>query len=270
MFSFIRDVSAFLVLTSFLTIVMARYWWIVCLMFVVTGIRFAREFIGGESNDERKNMSTFEFKWLNWFEVTKLIAAISGIVAICVFQHTQAKNSEGWHALCSFLLVVNIGEAVVRECQSGVWFLPNAACGIVLLICLPDYNTHVSLSLNTELLEYPLSWSWILLYTTWNAAFTYGFNLSWSTRFQLVSAIVVSTLLFNAKPKTWLHLRTLGLTLNMILRASQVTYLYCPGASALTYAGGSSHNPVVYRPWGAFNLLCAVCFVMMYEFLVVE
>jgi hypothetical protein len=250
----VRDIFAFTALTVSLALLMAKVWWMVWFLLICVVCR-----LGSQSSKK----STFESRWLNWFEIAKLLGALAGIAAISAFQYSCPALSQSWHTLCSVLLVINIGEAVARDCQSGLMFLGNAFCGIVLLLKLPHFDPQIIGGQGSGLLEYPLSWSWIGMYTSWNACFTYGFNLSWSTRFQLSSAIFLAVLFFDGNSACWLHVRTLTLTLNMILRAVQFTYLFTPGASMMTFSGKASHNPSIYRVWGIANCLAAASILFL-------
>jgi hypothetical protein len=108
----------------------------------------------------------------------------------------------------------------------------------------------------TGVFLFNLSRPWVLMYNSWNAAFSYGFNYSWSTRFMLVTALLVSNVILQ-EPRSWLGARVLSLTLNMVFRATETTHMYKPGQSFLTQTKAHLHNPLIRSYWGFVNAVLA-------------
>ena len=247
-----RDALAFWAFTTPLTIVLAWYPyapWIGLLASVAM-----------MKNGKSKK---FEKQWLNWFEIAKAVGALAGVTAITAFQMQSFPYSTGWHNIFSTLLVVNILEAIIRDVQSGTGHLPNALAGFFLLLLIPDSHLFAEFrdtSSSVGLLFFPLKKKWIILYTSWNAAFSFGFNFSWSTRLMLITAILASVICGNQA--YWLHMRCISLTLNMLLRATRATYLYQPGCSFVTNRERAQHSVPVRAVWGGCNLaLCIQYFL---------
>ena len=247
-----RDALAFWTFTTPLTIVLAWYPyapWIGLLASVAM-----------MKNGKSKK---FEKQWLNWFEIAKAVGALAGVTAITAFQMQSFPYSTGWHNIFSTLLVVNILEAIIRDVQSGTGHLPNALAGFFLLLLIPDSHLFAEFrdtSSSVGLLFFPLKKKWIILYTSWNAAFSFGFNFSWSTRLMLITAILASVICGNQA--YWLHMRCISLTLNMLLRATRATYLYQPGCSFVTNRERAQHSVPVRAVWGGCNLaLCIQYFL---------
>ena len=109
--------------------------------------------------------------------------------------------------------------------------------------------------------QYPLNFYWILSYCVWNASFSYGFNFSTSTRVVLMSSIIVSFFIIRDL-NIWLACRCYSLSLNMILRAYQVSYLYTPGKSRVTaLASTKTHSCNVILLNASVNLVFLIGYV---------
>lgn len=204
---------------------------------------------------------TIESQWCNWFEVAKALSALAGALALTLIQLLGLYN-ELTHIILSTLLMINIFEAILSECYR--YGMPNALTGLVLLYITPvtsnakDIEHLAAVARDNQLAVFPLSVEYIILYTTWNAAFSYGGNWSWSTRLILLAPVI--TCLCYQTTYVWLCARCLSLMLNMILRASECTDFYKPGLTIVTHVPRSfRHNTVVYTVWGCLNLFLAAC-----------
>lgn len=205
-----------------------------------------------------------EARWRNWFEIAKLFGALVGIAAICVFQYRHEYSASS-HYVLSRILVFNICEAILSDLQKGWKHLPNAFAGCVLVARIsftaePGSAAfeHLATAAATRMLcVFPLEWNWILLYTTWNAAFSFGGNFSWSTRFMLLAPTL--TVLCMGVKGAWLSARCVSLMLNMILRATETTDFYTPGRTALTFEPQTFvHNNHVHLMWSCLNAILAL------------
>jgi len=202
--------------------------------------------------------------WVNWFEIAKLVGALLAICAVAYFQQL-AEYSLTSHIVLARLLAFNIAEAVLSDLQKGWTKWPNAVAGMILAFTIPDVGDLHEVGLLSDtassrhLCLFPLSWSWIVLYSTWNASFSYGGNFSWSTRFILFAPIMASLIL--GVPEAWLGARSVSLMLNMILRATETTDFYTPGRTVLTFVPETfRHNLATSFLCGCGNVTVAVLF----------
>jgi hypothetical protein len=198
----------------------------------------------------------FEKQWLNWFEISKLLAAVAGILIMNYIQWFEPDSLRSrW--IISWLLCVNMLEAVVRDLQSGILHVPNAFAGAGLLYLVSfEASAKIECSMTSAMMLFPLPLSWVLLYMSWNAAFSYGYNFSPSTRAMLVTPLLVSYVILRC-PSAWLGARVMSMTLNMMFRALRFTKLYQPGLSYLTPLH-YQHNWLLLLFWGLFNVILVV------------
>ena len=203
-----------------------------------------------------------ESQWCNWFEVAKAASALIGAAALNLFQVYGVYNDLS-HRILAILLCINIAEAVLSDALRSYHGIPNAVAGLVLLYITPlspppeDIERLNVVAGASKLALFPLSKSYILLYTTWNASFSYGGDWSWSTRLMLLAPIFTSIVYHTTW--VWLCARCLSLMLNMILRASETTRFYQPGVTIITQTPRTfSHNSTVCTIWGCLNLLLAM------------
>lgn len=202
-----------------------------------------------------KASSSFESQWLNWFEIAKLISALAGVVGILWVELFRSQDMNLFYF--GFLLAVNIGEAVLSEVQmNGLKGVANAIVGLSLIVMLP-WN-HLPLQHEMSKMMFPLSPAWILLYTLWNASFSYIQNYSHSTRVCLLVPIGVCLMMDGVG--YWLTARTFSLVLNMALRVTQYTRLFTPGQSFLTKAKDDPpHSTNLGSCMGLLNLGLLTC-----------
>jgi hypothetical protein len=203
--------------------------------------------------------SAVDPNWINWFEVTKLLGGIIGLVAITSFQ-LLCESSPRAHTVLAAILALNIAEAIVSEASRGAVYLPNTAVGVFLV-----WELWASEQLRTDAVDqlpvqacmvfFPLSAQYVLMYTLWNATFTYGFNFSWSTRLILISPLVACAALGNLH--LWLSARCVSLVLNMILRATETSDFYISGCTFIT-AERRAHNVKVYIAMSGASVSCAL------------
>lgn len=175
----------------------------------------------------RRLKTNWEPRWMNWFEITKLLGALAAIAAVTLMQGFGFYN----HRTITTLLVVNIILAVVSALHKhGIRGAPNAVCGLAVAFSLP-WSEQIS-GQASGIFRFPSSPAWILSYTAWNAIFVYGFGYSATTRLVLAPPALIA--LFLGDSHVWLGPRAYSLLLNMAFRALHFTYLFTPGKSAIT------------------------------------
>ena len=195
-----------------------------------------------------------EEEWINWFEISKLLGAIAGLASIFWYQYKR-EYSETSHAVVAIILSINISQAVVSDLQHGWRAFPNALAGVFLILAMPcqalDVDRLSKLAASGLFIQ-PVSYTWSALYTTWNCAFSYCGNFSWSTRVIMVAPWLISWH-FN-EAGVWIGARCICLCLNMILRATETTAFYTPGITFLTQARNTTvHNPNLLLFWNTIN-----------------
>jgi hypothetical protein len=134
--------------------------------------------------------------WFNWFEIVKLLSCITGVYVINV--HPDYTH---------YIVILNIFEAIIID-----KYTVNSILGILVVIFI-----------NFE------SLFWIIIYSIWNACFTYTYGFSWSTRVVLLTPVVLYRI------TGWVKARAYSLLINMMLRSIEFTYLFQSGKSFLTY-----------------------------------
>lgn len=184
--------------------------------------------------------------WINWFEISKLIGVFVGIFIIIYCRYYKIYL----YFITYIILSINIWMAVLSDFVNFRFF--NGISGVILFLKIPK-NNKITNIINTELFIFPLSIYWIICYTSWNAAFSYGFSYSLSTRLILFTSIIVSIFILDDL-NSWLGCRTYGLLLNMIFRIFKVTYLYKPNQSLITRSN-NIQNYYITQIWGVINLI---------------
>ena len=200
---------------------------------------------------------------MNWFEISKVLGAVAGLLSIFWYQY-KGEYSEASHVVVAIILSINIGLAVLRDLQHGWKSYPNALAGVFLVLAMPRHAIDVarlSQRASTGLFILPVSYGWSALYTSWNCAFSYSGNFSWSTRVIMVAPWLIAWH-FN-EPGVWIGARCICLCLNMILRCTETTAFYTPGATILTQAPNTlMHNPNRVLLWGTLNTVFGTLFLL--------
>lgn len=189
--------------------------------------------------------------WNNWFEIIKFL---SGLISIIFISYCRFYQINMFYVTV-LLLSINMLEAIISDLSTHGYF--NAMSGYILinriiyeLEEIKTYNNVYNMFL------FPISTKWIILYTTWNSAFSYGFNYSPSTRLMLLTSLFISIIIFNNE-QTWLAIRTYTLMINMLLRLTQPSYFYRSGESYITN-NYYKHNTLIRHVWGFVNLLACI------------
>lgn len=182
----------------------------------------------------------------SWFEIVKFISGLLSIIYISYCRYYNFKSFD----LTTLILLINIFEAIALDIITEGY--ANAIAGLLLIkkILLIPIDNENSVD---YLFLYPTSINLILLYTTWNAAFSYGFGYSPSTRLILLSSIFISVLILKDQNQ-WLAVRTYALMVNMFLKVLNITYLYIPGNSYITplYNEKNMNKRIL---WGLMNIV---------------
>ena len=206
----------------------------------------------------KKKAQLVDSQWCNWFEVVKLVSALVGAAALNLFQLYGVYN-ETTHLVLAVLLSINILEAVVSDLMRSWFAVPNAMAGALLLALTPwsPLATLSAFAASNKLAVFPVDVRYIVVYTMWNGAFSYGGNWSWSTRLVLLAPIV--TVIVYGNTSVWLCARCLSLMLNMIFRASETTRFYVPGKTIVTQTPCTFvHNEKFCFGWGCLNMAVAL------------
>lgn len=193
--------------------------------------------------------------WINWFEISKLIGGIIAIFLITYCRYNQIIL----YFIITIVLIINIFEAIIYDILNYNYY--NAFTGLLLVLNLLFLKVPLSnIIITNTLFLFHIPIYWIIFYTTWNAAFSYGFNYSLSTRLILISSFIVSFYILN-NPSTWLGARTYGLILNMILRYFRITYLYKSGFSIIT-TKKNKYNKKIKNIWGFTNCILLIIYLI--------
>ena len=195
----------------------------------------------------------FERGWMNGFEVSKFVAGFAGLIYVTV---VRGRNGDPGTAF--ILLFVNMAEAIAYDFCGTRARSPNGIAGCVLLARFWSetcaHRPTPASGLAEQVHSCDVSLEWIVGYTSWNAAFSFGHGFSWSTRFILVTAFLVSHVVLRV-PSAWLSARCYSMMLNMALRAVQITSVYTPGKTFLTHADSAPRSvaTVPLLTWGLIN-----------------
>lgn len=114
-------------------------------------------------------------------------------------------------------------EAIIEDVQKD--FHLNGICALFMLLAMPlniSYEIQVNLLTTTQrrLYVFPFSVDWIFLYTSWNACFSYGCNISCMTRLVLIPPLIIS---FLVDWRLWLGSRILMLLFHLLMRAIYIS-----------------------------------------------
>lgn len=205
----------------------------------------------------------WESGFTNWFIIVKTLTSLICVVLLNVFRMTGT-SSQITHYTALGFMVVNVVEALIEDVQKG--FYLNGACALLMLLAMPIYISHevqqnLLATTQSGLYVFPFSVGWILLYTSWNACFSYGCNMSWMTRLVLIPPLIIAFLI---DWRLWLGGRILMLLFHLLMRAIQCLWLYQPGNSPLTPTAGSiANDSSMAQVWGGINLLWSVAFLVL-------
>ncbi len=215
------------------------------------------------SKSAEKTVVSWEKGFSNWFIVAKSITSAFGVMLMNYFRVIGLYLFSTHFTVVAFL-ELNIFEAVVQDVHLG--YFSNAITALGLMATVPfevSYSNMSRLSMSTEqehLFVFPLSIYWVLLYTSWNACFTYDDNLSLLTRLILIPPIIIA-MYFNVE--LWLGARVLLLLLHLLLRGTQIFRIYQPGNSMLTPKAGSIQNSkTIACVWGRINAIAMIIYVV--------
>lgn len=188
-----------------------------------------------------------EQNWLNFFEILKCISVIISCLEFTFFYYFNVY----YYDIIYYTLLLNILEAVIEEIRTSFTNFINALVGLILIFSIP-YEPYIPSNVS----YFTLPHSWILLYTLWNANFSYRLNFSWSTRLVLIAPILLC--LCHNNSKLWLVTRSYSLCLNMILRSTQMGRFYRVDSKCFITNLVNYHNPTIYYIWSFVNLVVAL------------
>jgi hypothetical protein len=250
-----RDILVLLIITTVLTGILSMSSTLVWVALFMGGIAVSYKLSHG---------GTWDARYIQWFAIAKFVGALLGVIALNSIREIS-KYDHTAHLLLTALLAINIVEAIIRDLE--LKHTTNAVVGAILICTLPYYigvstlRDMQEIMNSTGLSVYSLHISWVLLYSTWNAAFAYGDNYSLIIRLILIPPIFLSIVL--GVPEVWLSARCFSLMSNMICRVTHAFYVYTPGQSPLTPPIGTiKHDSYFASIWGCVNLVCALIMIL--------
>ena len=194
----------------------------------------------------KKPISSVSGGDLTFFKGIKILSSCLALVCVNLLQLRYEIFS---YEFILVLLSINIFEAVLTDCNNLIG-IPNGISGFILILLIPR---GLEINIIQECFLFPLEMPWILLYTSWNAAFVYGVGLSRSFNLILIVPLIVSYLL--KTPHSWLGARSYSLVLNQFYRGLEFPWIYKPGLSYLTKKENTvSTNRNLRLIWGSLNL----------------
>ena len=240
--SLVWESICFLVMLSVVTWILSAYPASVWMYLVAFGGMFYFKF-----NDTRDD------GMFKWFTAAKFVAALAGVVALVWLrgEHNTSVGKNG-SIVVNSLLVINMFEALVRDVQTK--HFTNAFVAFSLIATLPYPAPQCSI--DDGWFVFHISGIWVLVYSSWNGAFTYQNNFAWTTRLILLPPLFVAVL--HGMPY-WIGARAVSLLAHLTMRAVHFTKFYTPGASTLTPSVGTvAHNQGFAMAWGGGNFICVL------------
>ena len=197
---------------------------------------------------------TFDTGMTKWFTVARFGGALAGVIALTMLRYSGAVGSTA-DSCVAWLLAANILEAIIRDVQTANW--ANAVTGMFLMATIP-FVSESRTALIIGWFDFPLSATWIILYSSWNAAFSYANDFAWTTRLILIPPLLV---VFQLGWDFWLGARATSLLVHLTMRAVHFTPFYTPGATSMTPTVGTvHHSSATAQVWGLLN--CGVAFLV--------
>ncbi|MBN2652104.1 MAG: hypothetical protein JXR63_06955 [Spirochaetales bacterium] len=165
-----------------------------------------------------------------WFAWVKTYSALAGVVGFMVFRYVKVlQNKKLMILFPSFILIVNILEAIVREfevygydvaqmaeagLQAGPWNLLNGIAGVLLVISMSGFlGVKIANTKTKDMIWADQLWFWIIAYDLWNIAFCYN-TIAPRAMYTGVLLIVACTLAdFFIKRGAWLQHRAYTLAM---------------------------------------------------------
>jgi len=233
------DVATFFAVTVPTTLLMTWFPHALWVVAPVSGVALARGYRAPKTSSP-----------LDGFKVAK---AVSSFAALAVF-HASQLGATIPNNVMTGIVAVNILEAVAMDVLiGGRYGWPNAVVGTGLTLLLPEQKQWMDPGA-----AFPLPLWWILLYTTWNAAFAYGVGLSWGCGLILLVPLC-------APPHLWPVARAYSLVLQQVLRGSQALWIWQPGKSIITKEEGAPSVDDGKRLAAGVVNLCLLCISMHYH-----
>lgn len=205
---------------------------------------------------------TFDQTFITCFNVIKFITILGSFIAINVIRYNTILSESEQNAM-STILAINMIEAIIKDIFNANYF--NALSGIILVLLIPcNLPTNVTTTITNGWIPFNLSPVWIVIYTTWNAAFSYTENFPWTTRLILIPPLLISII---CGPEYWFCARTYSIFLHPTMCMIQLTKYYVPGKTSLTPPINSVvHNSSVAIRWGILNaIMSVVYFTILYN-----
>ena len=155
------------------------------------------------------------FWWIKMFSV------FAGICWAGLLRFTYAGRIAMFRSVVPWILVINVGEAMMVDLlHAGIEHLMNALAAILLILTIPMSESRVRVEEASGFndLQFDLPRSWIIGYTLWNWSFVI---LNYPAYAGHHLAILVAALIVGwYNPKIWLQARAATLGLQLLCYAS--------------------------------------------------
>lgn len=202
----------------------------------------------------------------NWFRIGKTLLVLIPLNFVNLVRFNFKRKKHGWKNLKKdwvlwifyMILLANIVEASLKDITLGNYF--NAISGFILCITIPlppkAWSIETKKDKYYDLIAY-LPILWILLYTTWNAAFVYAENSGYLASSICILAVPVIRSLYKKRSDLWMSARAYTLGLHIFIRA---TYdIFTPIMDSTAWA-----NEKALYFWGLINIFLHVGYLIVW------
>lgn len=202
-----------------------------------------------------------------WFAWVKTYSALAGVIGFMIFRYVKVLQDKKLMILFpSFILIVNIVEAIVREfqiygysesqliadgLQAGPWNILNGIAGIFLIISMSGFlGVKIAKTKSKDMIWADQLWFWIIAYDVWNIAFCYN-TISPRAMYTGVLLIVACTLVeLFIKQGAWLQHRAATLALFGMFSLTFPGY-----EETASFSLSTTNNPNAMLTLGILSLL---------------
>jgi len=205
-----------------------------------------------------------------WFRWVKMLSVLVPVIILGFTRLAQSSERKGIYNLFKgnwvlyffyAVITMNILEATLKDVALGHYL--NALPGFILIITVPMPIKYweVSKEKSRDILCYS-TYTWSILYTTWNACFVYGESPAYffSSCCILMAAMIYPMLA--KKPELYMTARIYSLITHLIIRASlPLFFLNVMDASQF-------FSPVILTNWGVFNAVFGLVYLVWYAVMI--
>lgn len=157
------------------------------------------------------------------------------------------------------VLFLNILEATIKDFTTGNIF--NAACGFILCITIPFPDKLKFWNISTEKygdIQAYTTFSWAILYTTWNACFVYNESHAYFASSLCILLAAVIYPIIKRRPELYLTARIYTLITHLLIRAT-FPYLF-----PALMDSSSWFNASYAKYWGIINFVVILPYLFWY------